>query len=528
MTQNQKHDTAYAQDSTFQSSYIADQRPAILSYVAAAAGFVPPHPGSDFTYLELGCSSGVTLNALAASNAQAKFVGIDFIEDHVVQARDLAEAANLDNVQYHQADFRDFEQLGLPQFDFIAIHGAYSWLDPDAEDAVHAIVDKHLKDGGLFFVDYMVMPGKAPIAPIWQLMRKLTDSEYDNSIQRASDGFEFLRSLVQTDAKFFAQNPHAKQIFDFWDRSLKADPGGAQYLAHAALTDHWCPKYSCDVAETLRAIGLQFAGSTTFQMNDLELSLPAALRSENRPGLSLSQLEMLKDFFHYTQQRKDVFIRSNSSAAPDEALASSKTYIGFLWPGSNPRWAFQDPENRPVETDTKMIGQVCDLIAGGTICIDDIAAHLGSEGHAPAAISKTVKRMLTVNDMELFATPPAEPAATSITGVRASSRYNEIAVQKVIENGGELFLAAQCIGGCVSLPALLSTIVAAFVGQKVADVTVEKTVAFVRAVPGAYRIGQGQTVKGSQVTPQMIAPAHDLVMKVVLPRLIAISALKAD
>ncbi len=528
MTQNQKHDTAYVQDSTFQSGYIADQRPAVLSYVAASAGFVPPHPGSEFTYLELGCSSGVTLNGLAAANPQAHFVGIDFIEEHVVQARNAATAAHLENVQYHQADFRDFEQLNLPQVDFIAIHGAYSWLDPAAEDAVHAIVDKHLKEGGLFYVDYMVMPGKAPIAPIWQLMRNLTDSGYENSTQRASDGFEFLRSLVKADAKFFAQNPHAKQIFDVWDQALKAGPGGARHLAHASLTDHWLPKYSCDVAATLQAFGLQFAGSTIFELNDLELSLPRALRSEDHARLSVSQREMIKDFFHYTQQRQDVFVRSKSPAAPDDALLSSKTYMAFLWPGANPQWTFQDPEKRTLDTDLKMIGVVCDLIARGTVCVDDIAAHLKSDGHTSAAIAKTLKRMFTVNDLDLFAAPPGQVDRTSIAGTRAANGYNEIAVQNLIKNGGELLLACQSTGGCVSLPALVSTVVAAFVGHNVADVTVEKTVAFARAVPGSYMTGQGQSMRGSQITPQMIGPAHDLVKKVVLPRLIELGALAAD
>lgn len=277
---------------------------------------------------------------------------------------------------------------------------------------------------------------------------------------------------------------------------LKASPGGAQHLAHAALTDHWCPKYSSEVAKTLQAFGLKFAGSTSFEMNDLELSLPAALRSEIQEALGVSQLEMFKDFYHYTQQRKDVFVRTTSAASPDEALLSSKTYMDFLWPG-------------------------------GAVCVDDIAAKLKAEGHGAADISKTLKRMLTVNDLDVFSSPPTRRAAAGLAEVRAGNRYNEIAVQRLVASGGELFPSCRHTGGCVSLPALVSTIAAAFVGNKVADVTVDKAVAFVRQVPGSCMTGQGKALSGSQVTPQMIAPAHDLVVKMVLPLLIELGALDA-
>lgn len=526
MNQNNTRDTSYVQDVTFNSGYVVQQRPALLSYVAAAAGFAAPHPTSQYAYLELGCSSGMTLNGLAASNPQAQFYGLDFNEAHIAAAQQAAERAGLDNVHFFQADFRDFADLNLPQFEFITTHGTYSWLDPVTLDAVHAIMDKHLKVGGVVFVDYLALPGKAPIAPMWHLMRKMATSDHPSSAERAKEGFETLRLLAAKNAQFFRRNPDAQQIYKTWDSALQRNPSAANQLAHNALTEHWCPKYSSDLAETLGDLGLTFAGSTSLEMNDSEIALPAALRPAGGLDLSSTQLELIKDFYHFAQLRKDVFIRTADQAQPESVLLNAKMHLAFPWPHGNPEWLFRDPENRPVETDRKIIDQVCTLVTQGKCCIDDIATHLQSDGYGAEAIAKTVKRMMTVPDLEVFSAPPEPAELSGVTGVRAANTYNEAAFEHLARHGGELWLASERVGGCVTVPALVSVAVAAFIGNQINDVTVSRVVDFIRKVPGSYATGQGTMVSGDRVTEQMIAPAHDLVLQVVLPGLIANGALK--
>src|ERR1700724_3041806 len=88
-------------------------------------------PGA--AYCELGCGYGLSTLALAAANPLMRFVGVDFIPGHIVAARSLAEAADLRNISFIEANFSDlltprFGDLG--EFDVIILHGTYSWVAP--------------------------------------------------------------------------------------------------------------------------------------------------------------------------------------------------------------------------------------------------------------------------------------------------------------------------------------------------------------------------------------------------------------
>ncbi len=125
----------YIQDVDFPSRFISAQMPVLMAYVAALRGFVPPDPSGAFTYCELGCSIGVTLNTLAAANPQASFVGIDFNAESIAGARATAEQTGLKNVIYHVLSFSDLDPGDFAQFDFISMQGAYSWLPQEVKES---------------------------------------------------------------------------------------------------------------------------------------------------------------------------------------------------------------------------------------------------------------------------------------------------------------------------------------------------------------------------------------------------------
>ena len=58
----------YVTDAAFPSDYVPSQQPAMLSYVAARAGYPPPDPARPFRYVELGCGS-FSLQCHAAGRA---------------------------------------------------------------------------------------------------------------------------------------------------------------------------------------------------------------------------------------------------------------------------------------------------------------------------------------------------------------------------------------------------------------------------------------------------------------------------
>ncbi|MDX1402068.1 MAG: class I SAM-dependent methyltransferase, partial [Kiloniellales bacterium] len=226
----------YITDTIFPSGYIGYQQPALLSFVAAGNGFLPPDPARPFTYLELGCGSGVTLNPLAAANPGSSFIGVDFNERHWEIARADAKAGSLSNVSYINASFEKMGPNDLPECDYIAIHGAFSWLAPAALSAVFRILRERLKPGGLFYVDYLSAPERLPVEPLWYLLRQVTEGSHASSETRAAEGMEILRRLSGAGAGYLTQNPRAHNILKkHLERVDGKNANALSHLAHHAL-----------------------------------------------------------------------------------------------------------------------------------------------------------------------------------------------------------------------------------------------------------------------------------------------------
>jgi len=124
--------------------------PAWLDQVALVGGIDPPDRRDSFAWCDLGCGQGVTAAVLAATHPGGTFQGIDAMEVHVDHGRRLAAAATIANVRFHAADFAAALELDLPQFDYIAAHGVYSWVDRDSRRFLRQFIDRRLKPGGLF------------------------------------------------------------------------------------------------------------------------------------------------------------------------------------------------------------------------------------------------------------------------------------------------------------------------------------------------------------------------------------------
>ena len=443
-----KPSPAYIRDAVFDSGYVGRQRPALLSYVAATAGFAPPDPSAAYAYLELGCSIGATLNGLAASNPHARYIGIDFNREHIEIARSDAAAANLGNVDYIEASFEDVLEHDLPDFDYIAINGTYSWLDPNAKSAVDTIVQRHLRDGGLFYVDYMALPGKAAVSPVWYLMRALTGECADGSEARVTRGMDLLTALDEADAGYFAKNPHARDLLDHWRKAIAASPASVRQLAHNALAEHWQPYYFSQIADMFQALDLSFAGSTLLDQNDLELALPAALRRSFAPGEDAVHMELVKDVFHYRQQRHDVFVKAGAqTGAAAQDYLSQKLHLMVIgdWRGTS--WEFRGPDESQVDVDDVLIEGILQAATTGASTIAQMQDRESMVGYPREQLLAAVSKLVTKPNVEVFVERPVEPVSDDAGRLRAASDYNANAVERVIRHGGNLRVAGPAFGG---------------------------------------------------------------------------------
>lgn len=303
----------YASDVEYTAGYYREQSPSLLNFACLLNGFEPIALDQPFTYFELGFGRGVTVNALAACNPQGRFYAADFNPAHVAGARQLAGNAGLSNLTLLESSFAELaagKVADLPQFDFITLHGIYTWVTSENRQAIVQFLSRYLKPGGVVYLSYNAMPGWSNALPLQRLLVEHADLHPDRSDTQIKGGGEYIEKLSAAGANFFAQNPGLKSRLDM----LKN--GNRNYLVHEYMHKHWEPMYHVDVARDLAAAKLDYVGSA-----DLPFAYPALFLSPDKQALinevsDANLRETIKDYFLNTGFRKDIFVRGARRMSP--------------------------------------------------------------------------------------------------------------------------------------------------------------------------------------------------------------------
>jgi SAM-dependent methyltransferase len=293
----------YVTDVTYVPGFFPQVSPVAMRHVAALNGIVPPQTAQGFRFLELGCGLGRCLTTLAAAYPQGEFVGVDVNPEHTAAvARDIA-AGKLGNARIITADFGHIPD-GTGSFDFIALHGVYSWVAPTVRDEILAIARERLAPGGLLLVSYNAMPGWAHLQPIRGILLQYAALRKGDSAQRVRDALQYLVFMREKQAKYFEDNPRAAA---YVDALLKQDP---RYLVHEYLNEHWTSFYFAEVAEAFGQAGLPFVGSLPVYTNFWDLCVRPELQELFRTTTNRSVTESHKDFFANTAFRWDIYAKA--------------------------------------------------------------------------------------------------------------------------------------------------------------------------------------------------------------------------
>ena len=120
----------YVTDVAYIPGFYPQMAPVAMRYVAALNGVVPPQTAEGFRYLELGCGLGRSLTTLAAAHPAGRVRGRrrQSRPHRGRRARHRRRAASAT----HGCITADFGHLpdDLGTFDFIALHGVFSWVAP--------------------------------------------------------------------------------------------------------------------------------------------------------------------------------------------------------------------------------------------------------------------------------------------------------------------------------------------------------------------------------------------------------------
>jgi SAM-dependent methyltransferase len=293
----------YILDTPYTWEFFSDFSPLNMTYVAMMSGLAPIDVTRPFRFLELGCGNGVSTNTYAASHPYSEFHAVDFNPEHIRNASRLAQEGKLDNVTFHEASFEDFVNTDAGSFDFVALHGVYSWVGPDVRAHLRDVIESKLRPGGYVYISYNAMPGWAPILPLRQIMLAYTAGMEIPTIEKVRRGLRYLVYLKDNNAACFANNAPALRMLE---TLLKRD---VKYVAHEFFHKYWTCFYFEEVARELQGCGLGFVGSLPGMMNIRDLSIPRRFRDVFDTARNRVVYETHKSFVLNEMFRRDLYVK---------------------------------------------------------------------------------------------------------------------------------------------------------------------------------------------------------------------------
>lgn len=293
----------------YESVPIPDTHPDTLRAVASMYGYAAT-PLSRARVLELGCAAGGNLIPLAWYWPGAQCVGIDLGEQHVADGNALVETLGLKNVQILHRSISD-ALADLGTFDYILVHGVYSWVPDGVRQRILEVCAKQLNQSGIAYISYNTLPG-------WHIRALMRDAMLAYAgegspaerLDRAHELFMLLESMQAQDG---AEAELLRKEIAFLRR---ASP---HYVFHEYLEEFNQPVLFRDFAADAAAAGLAYlCDAQSWPGGDG--SAAAEKRIEH---------EQLQDIVSLRKFRRSLLIRANNNFLPQwraERLAELSYY----------------------------------------------------------------------------------------------------------------------------------------------------------------------------------------------------------
>lgn len=303
----------YTTDIGYTHGYYVELNPNRIEMALLSAGLLPPKINHA---CELGFGQGVSINIHAATTT-GLWYGNDFNPSQASYATQLADGA-LKNIHIFEDSFVEFYQRDLPKFDFIALHGIWSWISDQNRQQIVRFIGKNLAVGGVVYMSYNTLPGWSSFVPVRHLLsthNQKLGTEGTPVVDKINASLEFVQTLFKSDPKFLKNNEVPKKRLE----ELKNQR--SEYLAHEYFNKNWFPAYFSEVESVLADAKLSYACSANFLDHIAAINHTQEQQKYLNTIADTSLRETARDFLVNQSFRRDYWIKGPVQLSPFEKLA---------------------------------------------------------------------------------------------------------------------------------------------------------------------------------------------------------------
>jgi SAM-dependent methyltransferase len=321
--------SGYVTDIEYTYGYYPELNPLRARLALLKAGLVAPQVR---TACELAFGQGLAINFHAATSS-TEWWGTDFNPAQTKFAQECAAAAQRDVHLYDEA-FSDFcTRRDLPDFDYIAVHGIWSWITLDNRAVIVDFIRRKLKVGGVLYISYNAMPGWAVFAPMQHLLlehARVMAARGRGVVSRFDAALEFADQMVAKNARYGHANP---RVAERLKKVREADP---TYATHEYLCEEWRPLPIADMARWLEPAKVSYACSAHYLDHVDALNLTPEQQAMLADISDPIFRETTRDFMVNTQFRRDYWIKGPRRLSMLEQVEALRRHrVMLMQPRSN-------------------------------------------------------------------------------------------------------------------------------------------------------------------------------------------------
>jgi SAM-dependent methyltransferase len=313
----------YVADIGYTYGYYTELNPLRVRLAFLNAGLVPPDVGAA---CELGFGQGMSANMHAAASV-VKWYGTDFNPSQAGFAQELARVAESGSQLFDEAFDQFCTRADLPEFDYIGLHGIWSWISDENRAVIVDFIRRKLKVGGVLYISYNTQPGWAAMVPMRDLLTEHAEvlgSDRAGIVNRIDNALSFVDQLL-------AANPtYARAYPQVAERIQRIKGQDRHYVAHEYFNRDWQPMAFAQMARWLQPAKLNWACSAHY----LDAIDAVSMSAEQQKLLASIPDPMFRqttrDFCVNQQFRKDYWVkgaRTLNKLEQVEALRAQRVFL---------------------------------------------------------------------------------------------------------------------------------------------------------------------------------------------------------